>query len=208
MYSKLSNKISLTLASRGLIAEDEINWCAYILVRWLSTLTLCLLFLIAVLILGRFFRLICFCIPLLLLRRRIGGWHTKHIWSCQLLSLSVPLFFVYIVGPRISLLDYWIVALGCLSINVTALILKPIYPPQTHFDKAVACANSKKKNQLVLLIVAFQVVSIPLIGLDVMIYSSLGSLSAVLSLVAEKIAQKIKGGHDNEKKGNCPKENR
>lgn len=194
MYNKISEKIALHLVSKNLIAEDRIPWCKYVLIRWMTTVQLYLLLLIIALVLGHVLELFCFCFSLLSLRRRVGGWHAKKAWVCQLLSVFLPLICVYLLGPFIEGFPFGVTIAWCLAINIAAFILKPVYPPQTHFDDDIRFANNRKKNRLLIFMVTIQLISIPLIGWDVMIYCSLGILIVLLSLIAELGKQKNEGG--------------
>lgn len=199
MYNKVSEKVTLYLVSRNLITEDRTPWCKYVLIRWMTTVQLYLLLLIIALVFGHVLELLCFCFSLLSLRRRVGGWHAKKAWVCQLLSVFTPLIFVYLLGPTMEGFPSWATAAWCLPVNITLFILKPLYPPQTYFDETIRSANDHKKKCLLILIVAIQFISIPLIGWNVMIYCSLGVSVVLLSLVAEVGKQKYEGGLDNEK---------
>ena len=176
------------------------------MIRWLGLVTSCLLLTAIALLLGHTCKLICFCLSTLLLRRRMGGWHANHVWSCQLLSILASLLCVYVVGPCLERLDFLIIVLVCFASNGSAYALKPVYPPQTHFDVDVQNANNKKKKRVILLIIAVQTVSTPFLGLDVIIYCSLGFFVTILSLIAELINQKTKGGNQNGKTENCTQE--
>ena len=206
MYNKIAEKTALFFVSRNLITVDRIPWCKYTLIRWLSTLQLYLILLIIALLLGRYLELLCFCFSLLSLRRRMGGWHAKKAWVCQLLSVFAPLICVYLLGPFIERVPFGVTVAWCFLINTAAFILKPVYPPQTHFDENIRTANDRKKRWLLILIVAIQIISIPLIGWNVMIYCSLGISVVLLSLVAEVGKQKYEGGLKNEKVGRISEE--
>ena len=203
MYNKLPKIIAVHFAARGLISENDISWCAYLLIRWFGSATLCLILFAIATVLGRSVELFFFCFCLFALRRRIGGWHAESAWICQLVSVSSTLFFVYIVGPLCESQPASFAIFGCLIVTICAFILRPVYPPQTHFSQAVHQANIRKKNILLIWIIAVQIVSIPIADLTVMIHCTLGIFVALISLIAEAYNQKIKGGNNNEENGSC-----
>ena len=73
-----------------------------------------------------------------------------------------------------------------------AYISKPIYPKQLHFDYRVKCANYRKKNTILLIIISIQIFCFFAHYLIPIIYLSLGIMVSLIGLLIEHVIQYFK----------------
>ena len=104
-------------------------------------------------------------------------------------------------GSRISVLEIASVYQHLFAINnlfLTAITLwiayisKPIYPKQLHFDYQVKCANYRKKNAILLIIITIQIFCIFVHHLIPIIYLSFGIMVSLIGLLIEHVIQYFK----------------
>lgn len=146
------------------------------------------LILIAVLA-GKSLEIFAFSMSVTALRQRLGGWHAKNAWSCQIVSVFSALFAVFVIGPHMEKLAIWIIILFDIIIFLFGLVLKPVYPPQLHFLDDVIEANNQKKRQVLYIILIAQILSLIFYDRTVMVYSALGISAALSALIAEWFIQ-------------------
>ena len=194
---QLSIRIAEACVKRQWIKAVDVDWCIYavetkLLFCAFLTLAGMITWLLGVLVEASIFVFV-FC----LLRSHMGGWHAPFAWLCQIISLSLILFCTLILGPAIHMLcqeTLW-------GINIFALIIafitKPVFPVQMHATEDVLIENAKIKNCILLLIFCIQVISFQFTQVLV-IYSFLGILFCVISIIVNNLICKKPGGNNSE----------
>ena len=185
---RLSVALSKACLTYGWIVEADLPWCIYTLEKKLIALVFFTIMIPVAAVIGKLAETIIFSVTLLLIRRRIGGWHAPRAWLCQVLSVSIVLITLFMTGPWAARLPPALLYISDGFIMAAALLKKPVCPPQVHFDSAIIQANNQKKNLLILSFLAVQLV-LGRFYIPVVIYSGLAVLAGVLSVYIEKIHQ-------------------
>ena len=194
---QLSIRIAEACVKRQWIKAVDMDWCIYavetkLLFCAFLTLAGMITWLLGVLVEASIFVFV-FC----LLRSHMGGWHAPFAWLCQTISLSLVLLCTLILGPEIRMLRQEVLW----GINIFALIIayitKPVFPVQMHATEDVLIENTKIKNRILLLIFCVQVISFRFTQVFV-IYSFLGTLFCVISIIIYNLICKKPGGSNSE----------
>ena len=173
------------------INEQDKLWCIYALEKKLLTL----LFFLSLLPFGLFFHSLdsisIFSILFLLLRRRFGGWHAPTIFLCQIIGIVIVLLAIQIIGPRIIIIEkhFLFFLNGC--VMFIALITKPVFPEQVHFNEDAVIENNSRKNKILLSIFLLQI-TIGRFFLTFLVNSFMAVLFCLLLVCVEKKRQKNK----------------
>ena len=187
MHHNLAKKAANICLNKDWIVFEQYDWCIYAFERRINAIPMFALALCIAVLTRKTAEVLSFLGSFIMLRRRIGGWHSKRAWGCQIISITVILLALFLIGPNIETLDLQqIVLLDTLIILVCAAI-RPIYPLQLHFTDEVIAANNKKKHYVLFVIVLIQMLSCILKKYVILIYSFLGMSVALVALVAEWI---------------------
>ena len=134
-----------------------------------------------------------------LFRKRMGGWHASRPWICFIISLALILIMTLIVAPLANDAPKSIFFLVCLALDFVVAILPPAFPPQLHFSTQEKNANIKRKNQLLVVVIAIQIIAFLWCDFRIDIYTFLGLAITVFSVLLEKTIQLKKGMRTHEK---------
>lgn len=186
----LSLAIAEACSARGWIEARDKPWCAYAVEKKLISLCFFLLMIPVALALDVLPQTAIFSCVFYLLRRRYGGWHAPYAWLCQVISIALVLAVTMFVGPAMMQLSTLVVWGTDAIVMAIAIIQSPVYPPQLHFDQEIKRANTRKKNLVLLVVMALQ------LGLGtfvkaILIYSLLAVLAGVTSVYIELLQQQI-----------------
>ena len=184
----LSVKIAEYSVRKQWISSEDKLWCIYALEKKLMTAVFLLSLIPFALFFHSFEQMAIYSCLLLLLRRRFGGWHAPSAGLCLLLSVAQVLLITVVIGPKLSELSLRSLLVFDAITMLTAIIVKPVYPKQVHFDQAIVKENNRRKNFLLLGIAMLQLI----LGIwykDYLIYSLLASLTSVLSVAIEYVKQ-------------------
>ena len=194
---QLSIRIAEACIKRNWIKAIDKDWCIYTVETKLLFCAFLILAGIITWLLGVLVEASIFIFVFCLLRSHMGGWHAPFAWLCQIISLSLVLLCTLILGPAIQMLcqeALW-------GINIFALIIayitKPVFPVQMHATEDVLIENTKIKNRILLLIFCVQVISFRFTQVFV-IYSFLGTLFCVISIIIYNLICKKTGGSNSE----------
>ncbi len=196
MLQKIAYKIATYSAARSWIDSSKIPWCQYALEKQLGALFFLALCVLLAIITSKWLELFTFVSVLYIFRQRLGGWHTKHFWSCQLVGLGVVIVSIKIVGPMLEALPSYAVLIINLIALFVAFFIRPVYPTSAHFPQEIRQANSKQKNRHLLILAILQCLSVAITLNRFLIYSCLGLTIVVASVMLEYM---IKRGEKNEK---------
>ena len=194
---QLSIRIAEACVKRQWIKAIDMDWCIYAVETKLLFCTFLTLAGIITWLLGVLVETSIFVFAFCLLRSHMGGWHAPFAWLCQTISLSLVLLCTLILGPEIRMLRQEVLW----GINIFALIIayitKPVFPVQMHATEDVLIENTKIKNRILLLIFCVQVISFRFTQVFV-IYSFLGTLFCVISIIIYNLICKKPGGSNSE----------
>lgn len=190
MIHKSAESLADIFCNRGWIKEELQPWCIYALEKWLMVLLFFSIVLLWTLLSGLYVETTAFLIPFYLLRRRMGGYHAKRAYTCFFISISVVIIVSLFIGTWLLPFPIWIIIIADSTVVGTAIILRPAYPLQAHFTTSEEEANIQKKNDLLVLLYAFQLCS-AFFGKRILAYSFCGIASCVTTV----IIQKQKGNH-------------
>ena len=169
MLHKCAEELADICCKRGWIQEGLRPWCIYSLEKWLSIM----LFFSAAIVWASFSDLyvetVSFLIPFYSLRRRLGGCHTKNAYFC---------FFISIISVMILMIVDSIVV-------IIAIVIRPTYPPQVHFTQKEITANFYKKNDLINIFFAIQLIS-GFFGKQILAYSLCGISFCITTVIIQK----------------------
>lgn len=194
---QLSICIAEACVKRNWIKAIDMDWCIYAVETKLLFCAFLTLTGIITWLLGALVEASIFVFVFCLLRSHMGGWHAPFAWLCQTISLSLVLLCTLILGPEIRMLRQEVLW----GINIFALIIayitKPVFPVQMHATEDVLIENTKIKNRILLLIFCVQVISFRFTQVFV-IYSFLGTLFCVISIIIYNLICKKPGGSNSE----------
>lgn len=189
MIHKISDKLAAYCIEKNWIESSKFAWCSYAIEKQLETSVFALFILVFAIASNSYVETICFTLVLYIFRSRMGGWHAKSAWSCQMISVGTTVIAVLLIGPAIEKIN----SLLIFSLNIVLisamLILRPIYPVQAHFTQKEINANFSRKNQLCLVLSLIQAASWVFVSTKITVYSFLGLIAAVIAVALEYITK-------------------
>lgn len=182
-------KAALRLAEYSIahkwIDPSKAQWCSYALEKQIGTMFFITMCLLTAAMTAAWAELFSFVLVFYLFRQRMGGWHAKHFWTCQLLSLVVVVSAVVIIGPLLEWVNLYTIVGTDIFVIVSTFFLKPSYPTSAHFSREVLLVNVKRKKLLLLELIALQLVCLKLGRFSFLTYSLLGLTTADLSVLLQ-----------------------
>lgn len=171
--------------SRNWIDYSKLNWCSYAIERRLETALFAFIVFAFSLITKTYLKSFSFVFTLYFFRSRMGGWHAKHVWSCQLISVGTLIVAVLLVGPILEKMrSLTLLILDILTI-VTVFFTKPVYPQQAHFTQSEIKANIKSRNLMLIVLILVQGISLWLAEKTITLYSCLALMFTVMAVLLE-----------------------
>lgn len=131
MITNCAKALSVWLHKSGAISEDDRELYEYAAYVFLITVLPLLLVVIIGIVTGMLENGVLFIIPFLLLRKFSGGFHTKHIGTCFLLSvcvLSLCMFFIEYCEHNI------IMDLSTIGAMISLIALSPVDSENRHLN--------------------------------------------------------------------------
>lgn len=150
MVQTLATRLAEYAVAHQWIEASYRKWCSYAIEKWLGKLIFAALFIAVSILTNSLLRMLPFIFTFLLLRRRQGGWHANHFWSCQIISIGMVLFVEVMLGPAIEQIQNEILMISGVLLIVCTFALRPAYPTSAHFSDAEKHANLKRRNQLLI----------------------------------------------------------
>lgn len=178
----LAKKIVDRWVSQGLVDKSLAEWCAYGLLRRLTTVVT----LSIVVILGALFsnlgRALLFSLSLMYLRAFTNGHHSKTYWGCLFNSCLIEILGVLIceyLKPIVSLI------LACGS-AIIILKIAPLNNKQIHFSKEELSAVRAVCQKRLVIILALYVVLLWIVPVGAYCIALALGADAFLLMIAEK----------------------
>lgn len=191
MIHNAADRLTAIFIKKEWIREELAPLCCYELEARLGTLLFFMLITAISLILHKCVEALIFSVTLFLFRRRMGGWHAPSAWLCQTVSVCIMIFVVLVAGPSLVRLGHFGTLASNAVIVTASFVVPPAIPPQMHLPGTEVIASVKKKNRLLLILIAAQFPLYCLWGIEVIAYITLGLSFGVISIIHEKIKQKI-----------------
>lgn len=183
MIKQLASSIAHYSIAHNWIDESYIEWCQYTMEKQIGKLifgTICLL------LMGltqTWFEVITFVLTFYLFRERLGGWHAKHYWSCQAISIGVVALSVFIIGPLVNRMSLpKLIILDAFGLLITYFTV-PLYPTAVHFSDEIKHSNTKQKNVLLLIFTIAHALTITIWDHMFLTYSLIALVIADLSVL-------------------------
>ena len=190
MVQQIAASITRYSISRNWIDDSQREWCQYAMEKQLGQLLFGCMSLVLMICTQTWLPMISFISVCYLFRARMGGWHARHIWSCQLLSMGTVIVAVFVLGPIIEQINcHLLFCIDALIILVT-LIMPPIYPIEAHFSQSVKKANAKRKNQMLVCLLILQFISLLAGGTEFILYSLIGLVFTDFSVFLQYLNSK------------------
>ena len=138
--------------------------------------------LIYVLISKKTMEAISFISVFCLFRQHLGGYHTKHHWSCQILSVGLVVAICSLIGPIAEKLNlgFLLFANGCALIIL--FLIKPSFPKQMHLTSYEEEFHKRRVKELVVVCAGMQCL-IVLFSKNAYVYTLLGLIAIIISVV-------------------------
>lgn len=192
---RIAKSLSEYSLAKHWINPDDQEWCIYAIETKLLSIVFFFAMAVLALILNAIPQTSIFTLTFYNLRRRIGGYHAPHAWVCLLISICVTFCITHLIGPALEQIPYGtVIAIDILALT-TAMVKKPVYPPQTQFNNAVVAANNRRKNVILFIIAIVQFVCFRFYPY-VLVYSFLAVLTGLISVYIELFRQMIMEGYD------------
>lgn len=197
MIRQVADHLAEIFFERKWVDEELRDWCVYTLEKWLGVLLFFLSVTLWMLVSGRCLETLSFLVPFYLLRRRIGGYHTKKPSTCFFASIGLVVLVSTFLGTWLAALPERVLFSMDALVILLVLILEPAYPPQLNFNEEDKRANLMRKNILTVCILMFQIFTILFLDIRYISYSFCGISFVLITVVIQKNI--IKGESSNEK---------
>lgn len=198
MIQRMASNLTKYSIKHNWVDPSRAEWCCYAIEKRIGMLLFVLACTLIAAITDTWWRLFCFVLTFYLFRARLGGWHAKYLWFCQLLSIGIVVAIVTILGPTFEKTDQRVLISVNYILIFCTFILKPVYPEAAHFTKDIKIANTKYKNRLLIGLAVIQTLCLALRRPILFTYSFLGLVIADLSVILQICTQKKKGKSDYE----------
>lgn len=197
MIHKLSGKLANKCLKRHWIEPEQLEWLQYAIEKRFNGAVAFFILTVLAICESKPVEIYIYAVSVITLRRRLGGWHAKHLLTCQVFGLLVTAFCINVIGPLLMDSSLCIIVLLDLFILVSAFLANPIYPPQAHFSGEVNILNKKKKHYIVLVIILVQMLACFFHNLTVILYSMLGVATSLIALVIQtEISDERRKNHE------------
>ena len=184
---RIAYRISSYSVTHGWINADDQAICCYAFERRLLTSFFLLTQLLIYAPTGKIAEASIFIAVVLTFRRRTGGIHSNSAWLCQVISTAVVLLSVFVLGPLLGRLPPLIIIISDGVLILLSFLLKPSFPPQVHFTQQDIDGNIQRKRLMLVALILIQVISIRLINMLFVIYSSIGLLFVIITVILGKL---------------------
>lgn len=196
MIQKIASSLTEYSINRHWIASSKKQWCRYAIEKHLGLLLFASSCIFIAAITSTWLELFSFMLTFYFFRQRLGGCHANTFWSCQAVSIGTVVIVILIIGPILEQLNPIIIfGINALLILFT-YYLKPAYPDSVHFSKSVCLANTKRKNQLLFLLIFLQLLNLAMSNSSFLIYSFLGLATTDFSVAFQIHLQQHKKGRE------------
>lgn len=106
MIHAMSKRLTKTFFANGWIKDNQIDWCIYSIEKAISWCFFSTMILIYIVVSKKTMEVIFFTSVFCLFRRHLGGYHTRHHWTCQILSVGLVVAICSLIGPIAEKLNF------------------------------------------------------------------------------------------------------
>ncbi len=198
MYKKLSQQLTISFISHGILSKEDKEIYEYGFEVLISTfVSLISIFIIAIIV-QRCFLSLLFVLGFIIARMCCGGYHAKHHTTCLLTTLGN--YFLFLLATK-EIDTYHLPTIIILLLVISIVIILCLAPMEHPFNPFTNQQKKRLKHYIYFLITALCVISICCLMQKVFFYQilsiNIGVFSVSISLILAKIESKIK----NTKKG-------
>lgn len=193
MIKQFAAAITQYSIAHNWIESSQYAWCQYALEKQLAKMLFFFVCLVLVIFTHTWIKVGAFILTFYLFRSRMGGWHANHVWSCQLISISLVIMITFVVGPFVECLRQPTLIIIDITIITVTFFVAPLYPVEAHFTQAVKVSNMTRKNVMLLIMMILQGVSMVTLGPSFLTYSLLALLITDLSVLLQYFTLKKEG---------------
>lgn len=145
----LARKITLFFIRKGKIKEEDLDVYEYCFEMLLSTTFNMVILIIGALITKRYYETLIFSIAFIIIRRCIGGYHSKTHFGC--LSLLIIMF---ISMNFLLMINHQILNIISMILSLICLVFISIFAPVSHPNNPIDSSKKDKMNTIAILISA------------------------------------------------------
>lgn len=145
----LARKITLFFIRKGKIKEEDLDVYEYCFEMLLSTTFNIVILIIGALITKRYYETLIFSIAFIIIRRCIGGYHSKTHFGC--LSLLIIMF---ISMNFLLMINHQILNIISMILSLICLVFISIFAPVSHPNNPIDSSKKDKMNTIAILISA------------------------------------------------------
>ena len=185
MIKRMILFLTFVFLKRGWICKEDVPHCGYALECLIIKVAFFILLSITCAALCCYKEALIFSVVLFSFRKRMGGWHSQNPWFCQFLSLGLVILNATVFGPQSASLRLSSIIGIDFVLIIISFYLPPAFPPQLHFTHKEVEANIHKKNNMITILFFVQAFFVLLGFPSVLIYSSLGLLFGIVSVLAQ-----------------------
>ena len=91
MLQKITKKIAFFLLEKEMLLEDDVEWCIYLLKKWIFSSSILIILFLEGLVWATPIEILFYIISVLVLRRRSGGYHASTPLRCMVLSMLIEM---------------------------------------------------------------------------------------------------------------------
>ena len=91
MLQKITKKIAFFLLEKEMLLEDDVEWCIYLLKKWIFSSSILIILFLEGLVWATPIEILFYIISVLVLRRRSGGDHASTPLRCMVLSMLIEM---------------------------------------------------------------------------------------------------------------------
>ena len=181
MIHAMSKRLTKTFFANGWIKDNQIDWCIYSIEKAISWCFFSTMILIYIVVSKKTMEVIFFTSVFCLFRRHLGGYHTRHHWTCQILSVGLVVAICSLIGPIAEKLNFGFLlfANGCALIIL--FLIKPSFPKQMNLTSDEEKFHKRKVKELVVACAGMQCL-IALLNKNAYVYTLLGLIAVIISV--------------------------
>lgn len=184
MIENSSRKIVLFFSQKGLIQNEQCEWCIYALVSRISLIISIFFMILFGMLFTAPFNVICFLFGILPLRKRLGGYHAKNPFACVFLSVAVMLLSLLCVNITIYYRIEWAIHILLALSSITIWLSKPYGHKNMHLTQEELVQNKVKVKNILMIELSLIVLLCFLFSQNKgFLFCEIGIIAAALSFI-------------------------
>ena len=193
MIKRLATSITEFSIAHNWIDHAHYAWCQYALEKELGKMLFFVLCLFLMELTHTWLEVGSFILVFYLFRSRMGGWHAQHVWSCQLISMTLVIIVTFVLGPFVESMHQSVrIALDLVIIIITFFV-PLVYPLEAHFTQTIKKSNMVRKNVMLFVLAILQGTNLFIIWSPFLTYSLIALLFTDISVLLQYFKLKKEG---------------